>query len=324
VADANEVMHQLTPDETRLLARLSIWIEGLVVALIPYNAATNYLLFWRHGEFSWVHVLNIGSLLACWPIVHRGRRRMIAGDLDAYVWASCAASWILASQLLIVDPRTLATAALTAVLPLAIAIVASRRVLVRAIFGTMGVLVLVAALSLREPRREVLSDQAAAIIVAVFTLLAAAVAVGLLWFSATRLKNSLARMTRANRALEESERSLERKVEERTTELAGKNQALEESQQQLALARDAALDASRTKSTFLANMSHELRTPLNAIIGYSEMLQEDTEDEGREELSTDLNKIMGAARHLLGLINDVLDLSRSKPAAWRSRPRSSS
>jgi signal transduction histidine kinase/DNA-binding response OmpR family regulator len=310
VTAANEVAHQLTPDETRLLARLSIWIEGLIVALIPYNAATNYLLFWQHGEFSWVHVVNIGSLLVCWPIVHRGRLRMIEGDLDAYVWASCAASWILATQLLIVDPRTLATAALTAVIPLTIAIVASRRVLVRAIFGTMGVLVLVAVMSLREPPREELSDQAAGIIVAVFTLIAAAVAVGLLWFSATRLKNSLSRMARANRALEESERSLERKVEERTTELAGKNQALEESQQQLALARDAALDASRTKSTFLANMSHELRTPLNAIIGYSEMLQEDAHDAGQDDLVPDLDKILTSGRYLLELINGVLDLSK--------------
>ncbi len=70
-------------------------------------------------------------------------------------------------------------------------------------------------------------------------------------------------------------------------------------------------DAANTaKSSFLANMSHELRTPLNAIIGYSEMLQEEAEDIGQPGLKPDLEKIHGAGKHLLGLINDVLDLSK--------------
>jgi signal transduction histidine kinase/CheY-like chemotaxis protein len=68
--------------------------------------------------------------------------------------------------------------------------------------------------------------------------------------------------------------------------------------------------ASQAKSAFLANMSHELRTPLNAIIGYSEMLHETAEDEGREEYLDDLKKIQAAGRHLLELINDVLDISK--------------
>ncbi len=75
-------------------------------------------------------------------------------------------------------------------------------------------------------------------------------------------------------------------------------------------AKEAAEAASRSKSTFLANMSHELRTPLNAIIGYSEMLQEEAEDDGRAENAADLNKIHTAGKHLLGLINDILDLSK--------------
>ena len=78
----------------------------------------------------------------------------------------------------------------------------------------------------------------------------------------------------------------------------------------LAAARDQALQANRAKSAFLANMSHELRTPLNAIIGYSEMLQEEAEESGDNDNIEDLQKIHGAGRHLLTLINDILDLSK--------------
>jgi len=69
-------------------------------------------------------------------------------------------------------------------------------------------------------------------------------------------------------------------------------------------------EASRHKSQFLANMSHELRTPLNAIIGYSEMLQEEAEDLGEQTFLPDLQRINAAGKHLLSLINDILDLSK--------------
>src|SRR5688572_20642665 len=78
----------------------------------------------------------------------------------------------------------------------------------------------------------------------------------------------------------------------------------------LVAAVDASEDASRAKSAFLANMSHELRTPLNAIIGYSEMLQEDLRDRGAADLVPDMQKIHGAGKHLLRLINDILDVSK--------------
>ena len=81
-------------------------------------------------------------------------------------------------------------------------------------------------------------------------------------------------------------------------------------QNELKEALNKANSASRSKSAFLANMSHELRTPLNAIIAFGEMLEEDAVAEGRTEAAEDLGKILGSARHLLNLINGVLDLSK--------------
>ena len=112
-----------------------------------------------------------------------------------------------------------------------------------------------------------------------------------------------AELQHAHDMLEVYNENLERKVEERTAELVRATAAAHE-------ARTTAEDANRIKSAFLANMSHELRTPLNAIIGYSEMLQEDARDMGEEHFVADLQKIHSAGKHLLGLINDVLDISK--------------
>jgi PAS domain S-box-containing protein len=78
----------------------------------------------------------------------------------------------------------------------------------------------------------------------------------------------------------------------------------------LQLALEAAQAASTAKSAFLANMSHELRTPLNAIVGYSEILLEEAEDCGNTEIIPDLERVLAASKHLLSLINDILDISK--------------
>ena len=129
----------------------------------------------------------------------------------------------------------------------------------------------------------------------------------------TRIKSYIRFINQDRRHKQE----LERKVQERTTELLGTNQLLKKEilerqkiEEQLKYAKEEAEAANLSKSRFLANMSHELRTPLNAIIGYSEMLKEDAEDLEQEDFIPDLDKIHTAGKHLLGLINDVLDLSK--------------
>jgi signal transduction histidine kinase/DNA-binding response OmpR family regulator len=92
--------------------------------------------------------------------------------------------------------------------------------------------------------------------------------------------------------------------------LATANGELEQRQQEMQVLMEAAEAANQAKSQFLANMSHELRTPMNAIIGYSEMLTEEAQDLGQEGFIPDLNKINAAGKHLLALINDILDLSK--------------
>ncbi len=109
-----------------------------------------------------------------------------------------------------------------------------------------------------------------------------------------------------NRAVSEKDRyakrlreyslNLEKQVEQRTAELA---EAMEQ-----------AKSANRSKSQFLANMSHELRTPMNAIIGYAEMLREEAEDLQCPSLQEDISRILSSGKHLLGLISDILDISK--------------
>ncbi|HVR48171.1 MAG TPA: PAS domain-containing protein, partial [Pseudorhodoferax sp.] len=91
-------------------------------------------------------------------------------------------------------------------------------------------------------------------------------------------------------------------------------QLLRERHEQLEQARDRADAANRSKTIFLANMSHEIRTPLNAILGFTHLLRREIDDEGQQQ---QLGRIVGAASHLLQLLNDILDLSKIESGQLR-------
>jgi signal transduction histidine kinase/DNA-binding response OmpR family regulator len=113
---------------------------------------------------------------------------------------------------------------------------------------------------------------------------------------AAALKSTIQRREQLLAELNDLNQNLESRIDKRTKQLQEHAAALEV--------------ANKHKSEFLANMSHELRTPLNAIIGYSEMLEEEAQESGLTDFVPDLQKIYSSGKHLLALINDVLDLSK--------------
>ena len=145
-------------------------------------------------------------------------------------------------------------------------------------------------------------------IVILFTFAALAAAAYLLLGFYQSVQRTLAALEKATKSMvggQAAELVLENRDELAQIAISFNNIATE-----VVAARDRALEANRAKSVFLANMSHELRTPLNAVIGYSELIEEECEDLGQTSFVPDLKKIQNSARHLLQLINGILDLSK--------------
>ena len=117
------------------------------------------------------------------------------------------------------------------------------------------------------------------------------------------LEKSQGSLKKAGDELQQWGKELERKVHERTAELEQRGQELADTNVRLE-------EMSRHKSQFLANMSHELRTPLNSIIGYTKLMLDGLEGDINEEQQKDLDTVYRNGKHLLELINDLLDISR--------------
>ncbi|MBA3029037.1 MAG: HAMP domain-containing protein [Desulfobacteraceae bacterium] len=120
----------------------------------------------------------------------------------------------------------------------------------------------------------------------------------------------LSKIESRDKQLAENRLELEERVDQRTLELKNANRNLEDMVENLARAKNVAEEASRTKSDFLANMSHELRTPLNHIIGFTELVMEHSFGDLNEIQREYLGDVLHSSRHLLSLINDILDLAK--------------
>jgi signal transduction histidine kinase len=134
-----------------------------------------------------------------------------------------------------------------------------------------------------------------------------------------QFNDMMAKINDRDLRLQHAQDELEMRVADRTRTLQNEIVERKVIEQSLVNAKLAAEEANAAKSAFLANMSHELRTPLNAILGYSEMLEEDAAEMGLSSCVKDLQRIQSAGKHLLALVNDILDISKIEAGALEVR-----
>jgi signal transduction histidine kinase len=229
-----------------------------------------------------------------------------ARRVDAAVLLQAVGLWTIAIAASLCGLKLFSLTAALAVLPVvaALAYVSLANLLRMTLMSTMVVAIGGAIMLLGAPfSLQAIPDVALNMIVGSGVTAVVAVCAFSLWHARFTLDEARASLQRTHRALQRSERLLEERVQRRTDELLL-------SQRELATARDEALAANRHKSAFLANMSHELRTPLNAVIGFSEVLGERYFGELNTKQAEYTQDIYESGRHLLELINAILDLSK--------------
>jgi signal transduction histidine kinase len=270
-------------------------IPSLILLSILYGLYPTLLLAILNGALALSAV--------CAGVAYRlARARRVA----AAIFCHSGGLWTLSLATGLAGFPLFAVAATVAMLPLAAAVpYVSRQALLRmSLVGTLVVTVDAVFLAVGAPLPPEAEPPAVVLACSVLGVPFIVASCGLsAWHTRVTLSQALLRMQEANRALRESEASLEQKVRERTAEL-------EASRREVAVARDEAIAANRHKSAFLANMSHELRTPLNAIIGFSEVLSAKLFGELNAKQAEYIDDIYTSGHHLLALINDILDLSK--------------
>jgi signal transduction histidine kinase/CheY-like chemotaxis protein len=246
-------------------------------------------------------------------VVKCAQRRAGRGDGAGALRWFAASCWGVASIVGIAAPIVFPAVVLVAFLPLAL-VIPYGTPRFQAVSFTVGgaIAALLAAATLLDPLvpLEFIPDSVLHAVYVVYIPVVAGLFCLSMWYAYVRTQAANAELRRANAALQESEASLERKVAERTAEL-------ESSRQQLAQARDLAVDANLAKSRFLATASHDLRQPIHALRLFAEALGDGDDPARMRGLAA---RIRDSADSLTGMFDELLDLSRLEAGAIEARP----